>query len=208
MRTLLEVLALMTLAFVFVMVTSFSPLTKNRIENYDGKSDVACVKVKDIPVPAVPKIELTDLKDVIGLEAAGQNLNPKLVQKMCQAESGMNPYPRDGAAGEIGSMQLMPYTARDVIIRNGLDPNLDIRDPQTNIKLACLHIKWLKEQLGKYGDDERIVVLAYNKGLGYAKKNLAKYGYQTLKWKGIRWHQNMIYRAIFNSRYKDLRGII
>jgi hypothetical protein len=72
--------------------------------------------------------------------------------------------------GAIGLTQLMPKTAR------WLDPNVtnrDLRDQRTNLRLG---FKYLGDMLRKYDGNERLALLAYNRGPGTVDRVLKQGG--------------------------------
>jgi hypothetical protein len=72
--------------------------------------------------------------------------------------------------GAIGLTQLMPKTARwlqpDVTIR-------DLRDQRTNLRIG---FTYLRQMLDKYDDNERLALLAYNRGPGTVDRVLKQGG--------------------------------
>ena len=72
--------------------------------------------------------------------------------------------------GAIGLTQLMPSTARwlkkDVTVQ-------DLRDPKTNLTIG---FKYLRELIDKYDGDERLALLAYNRGPGTVDRVLKRGG--------------------------------
>jgi hypothetical protein len=76
-------------------------------------------------------------------------------------ESGLNPFPKRGAAGEIGPFQLMPDTAR----------RLGIGDPFNPEQNAAGGIKLLHQLFAKFGNWQKAIA-AYNEG----PRNVSRYG--------------------------------
>lgn len=94
-----------------------------------------------------------DLMQIAQQAAATFGVDPNLVMRVMQVESGGN----RGAVspkGAIGPMQLMPDTAKEL----GVDP----RDVQQNIYGG---VRYLAQQLQKYKDPE-LALAAYNAGPG------------------------------------------
>lgn len=92
-------------------------------------------------------------------EAQRQGVDPSLVLKVIQAESG-GQASAVSPKGARGPMQLMPGTARDL--------GVDINDPMDNIRGG---IRYLKQQLKTFGAPD-LALAAYNAGPG----NVQKYG--------------------------------
>lgn len=100
-------------------------------------------------VPSEPLVETVD-------RIARQNqLSPRLVHSVIQAESNYDPN-AVSAKGAQGLMQLIPATAR----RFGVS---DVFDPADNIQGGARYLKYL---LGLYQGDETLALAAYNAGEG------------------------------------------
>jgi len=80
-------------------------------------------------------------------------LDPDLVKKIIQVESGWNPY-AVSKSGAMGLMQLMPETAKILGVKNPFDP-------EENIKAGVKYLKYLLELF--HGDTEKAIA-AYNAG--------------------------------------------
>lgn len=85
-------------------------------------------------------------------------LDPGMVRNQIQRESGWRPG-ATGAAGEIGLMQVMPSTAKDM----GYDRPEDLYDPETAIRAGTAYLSKMKAMVG--GDTEKALA-AYNWGIG------------------------------------------
>jgi soluble lytic murein transglycosylase-like protein len=100
-------------------------------------------------VPSAPLAETVD-------RIAQQNqLSPRLVHSVIQAESNYNPN-AVSPKGAQGLMQLIPSTARRFGVSN-------VFDPADNIQGGARYLKYL---LGLYKGDESLALAAYNAGEG------------------------------------------
>lgn len=102
--------------------------------------------VSDLPVAN------GDLSDIVQAAAKRENVDPRLVNAIAQAESGGD-QSAVSPVGAIGVMQLMPDTAAGL----GVDPY----DEQQNVEGGA---KYLREMLDTFGGDVRKAVAAYNAG--------------------------------------------
>lgn len=100
-----------------------------------------------------------NLLDFATQEAKRQGVDPQLVLRVIQAESGGNPA-AVSPKGARGPMQLMPDTARML--------GVNIDDPLDNIRGG---VRYLAQQLKTFGTPE-LAAAAYNAGPG----NVRKYG--------------------------------
>ena len=93
--------------------------------------------------------------------AAARSLDPYLVVAISRQESLFNPKARS-VSDALGLMQLLPSTARRVAAEHGLGPpQLDLFDPELNLKLGTAYLKDLFEM---FNGDEFKSVAAYNGG--------------------------------------------
>jgi soluble lytic murein transglycosylase-like protein len=97
----------------------------------------------------------------IDAAAATNGIDPALLKGLVSQESGFDPNARSGA-GALGLTQLMPGTAASLGVSNPLDPAQSLQGGA----------KYLRQQLDRFGGDERLALAAYNAGPGA----VARYG--------------------------------
>jgi len=126
--------------------------------------------VRSYPVPQSDAIRTTNrvtsdrVKMYEGLITEHARLNdvrPELVRAVVQVESAYNPYARS-PKGASGLMQLMPATAVQFGVKNAFNPEENLR----------AGVKYLRELLNRYANNEELALAAYNAG----PKAVAKYG--------------------------------
>jgi len=108
--------------------------------------------------------KLADLPDqrlepLIQRHSDAQNLDPRLVRALIQAESGYNVKALSNK-GAIGLMQLMPATASDL--------NVNPYDPDQNIKGGTMY---LRQMIDHFAGKVELAVAAYNAGPGAVEKH-------------------------------------
>jgi soluble lytic murein transglycosylase-like protein len=103
----------------------------------------------------------TDFESEIDAAATSNGIDPALLKGLVQQESGFDPNARSGA-GAVGLTQLMPGTAAA----------LGVTDPTNPAQSLQAGARYLREQLDRFGGDERLALAAYNAGPGA----VAKYG--------------------------------
>jgi soluble lytic murein transglycosylase-like protein len=91
--------------------------------------------------------------------ATKYGIDPALLAGLVKQESGFNPNARSGA-GATGLTQLMPATAR----------GLGVTDPTDPVQALEGGAKYLREQLDRFGGDERLALAAYNAGPGAVQR--------------------------------------
>ena len=101
--------------------------------------------------------------DIIRQHASDKDLDPALIAAVIYAESHF--VDQTSHAGARGLMQLTPQTAAEIAQRSGGTAfrQEDLAVPQVNISYGSWYLNWL---LDHYGDNEMLVVAAYNAGTG------------------------------------------
>lgn len=104
----------------------------------------------------VPDAELIPL---IERHSQAQNLDPKLVRALIQAESGYNRRALSNK-GAMGLMQLMPATARGLRVSDPWDASENVRGGTM----------YLRQMLDRFGGRMELAVAAYNAGPGAVER--------------------------------------
>ncbi len=99
------------------------------------------------------------LLNFIDFYGLSRGLVPRLIQSIIQVESGYNPR-AVSSKGAMGLMQLMPFTARSLGVRNPFNV-------RQNIRAGTLYFKRL---LDKYNGKLDLALAAYNAGPGAVDK--------------------------------------
>lgn len=109
-----------------------------------------------LKVPSGHKYE-----DRIISEAERLGVDPAFALKIAMRETGgmKNPETARSSAGAVGIMQLMPGTAKDMGVKDPLDPDQNIAGG----------VRYAKMMLDKYGDP-KLAAIAYNWGPGNTDK--------------------------------------
>ena len=97
----------------------------------------------------------SDLTALATAAARRHHLDPALVLALVQVESAFQPH-AVSRKGAQGLTQLMPATAREMGVKDALDP-------EQNLDGGARYLSWL---LSRYGGDLRRALAAYNAGPG------------------------------------------
>jgi soluble lytic murein transglycosylase len=96
--------------------------------------------------------------------ASAEGLEPELILAMISVESkgrkkAVSP------KGAVGLMQIMPDTAKEVALKNGMPApsKTDLFNPDTNIRLG---VSYFASLLKRYNNDLTLALAAYNAGPG------------------------------------------
>jgi soluble lytic murein transglycosylase-like protein len=101
----------------------------------------------------------TNLEPMIARHSDNQNLDPRLVRALIQAESGYN-VKAVSNKGAIGLMQLMPGTASEL--------NVNPYDPDQNIQGGTMY---LRQMIDHFAGKVELAIAAYNAGPGAVEKH-------------------------------------
>jgi|Deesub1362B_J571_1020462.scaffolds.fasta_scaffold00061_48 soluble lytic murein transglycosylase-like protein len=93
-----------------------------------------------------------DYREIAEETAKRYSVDPELVKRIIEVESGWNPY-AISPKGAMGLMQIMPETARELGLKNPYDP-------EENIDAGVRYLKYLIRRFG----DLRLALAAYNAG--------------------------------------------
>jgi soluble lytic murein transglycosylase-like protein len=102
----------------------------------------------------------TEFGDIIREACQKYGVDESFVKCIIQQESAFDPNATSWV-GAMGLMQLMPETARDLGVKNAYDPYDNIMGG----------VKYIKEQLERFGGDKRKALAAYNAGPGAVLKH-------------------------------------
>lgn len=96
----------------------------------------------------------------IDAAAAKHGIDPALLRALVRQESGFDPAARS-PAGASGLTQLMPGTAA----------SLGVTDPTDPVQALDGGARYLRQQLDRFGGDERLALAAYNAGPGAVSRH-------------------------------------
>lgn len=106
------------------------------------------------------EVPTAELDSMIAYHAESQNLDPKLVMALIQAESNYNAR-AVSKKGAIGLMQLMPGTAKLLRVSDPYDPDENLRGGTT----------YLRKMIDRFAGRIEFAVAAYNAGPGAVEKH-------------------------------------
>ena len=127
-----------------------------------NRRPAAGVETKSYAVPKAQAVRATryataersrTYDDLISQHAQSNGVRADLVRAVMQVESAFNPMARS-PKGALGLMQLMPATLRQFSVMNPFDPADNVR----------AGVKYLRELLDRYQNNEQLALAAYNAG--------------------------------------------
>ena len=122
------------------------------------------VKLKAADKKAVEFIN-SSLGEWIIKYSVSKDIDPFLIFAIAERESGLNPNEVGDNGASIGLMQIQPRWSRERMKRLGVD---DLREPRGCVKVAIDILLEYKEK----DSDLYFVLMAYNGGMAYAKRNI------------------------------------
>ena len=134
-----------------------APAATAPASSFAGALAAAQTSPSAVPVSGTGATSAFDAQ--INAAAASNGIDPALLKGLVSQESGFNPNARSGA-GAVGLTQLMPGTAAGLGVTNPLDPAQSLQGGA----------KYLREQLDRFGGDEKLALAAYNAGPGAVQK--------------------------------------
>lgn len=137
-------------------------------------NELKAVKLKESK-PKVVKLKAADKKAMEFINSslgewiieysASKNIDPFLIFAIAERESGLNPNAVGDNGASLGLMQIQPRWSRKRMKRLGVD---DLREPRGCVKVAIDILLEYKEK----DSDLYFVLMAYNGGMAYAKRNI------------------------------------
>ena len=127
-------------------------------------NELKAVKLKAADKKAVEFIN-SSLGEWIIEYSASNNIDPFLIFAIAERESGLNPNAVGDNGASIGLMQIQPRWSKERMKRLGVD---DLREPRGCVKVAIDILQEYKEK----DSDIYFVLMAYNGGMAYAKRNI------------------------------------
>jgi hypothetical protein len=139
------------------------------ISDKPQKAKIKRVKPKKTKIKAADKKAVDFINSSLGewiIEySRSKEIDPFLIFAIAERESGLNPNAVGDNGASIGLMQIQPRWSKERMKRLGVD---DLGEPKGCVKVA---IDILLEYKGK-DSDLYFVLMAYNGGMAYAKRNI------------------------------------
>jgi len=140
-------------------ITSFSDIEPMNLEFHRYKIDCYACQLDSLINWRTAKLYLTNFSQNINHAALVNEIDADFVRAIIHAESHFNPK-AISKQGAQGLMQLMPATAKDLGVKQPLNPKQNIYGG----------VKHLARLLKKYRGDNKLAAAAYNAGEGAVKK--------------------------------------
>lgn len=152
-------------------------------------------------LPKKYKAKAKDITKAIIAESKRHEIDPLFVMSIIMTESSFNPEAR-GSAGEIGLMQLMPDTGKDVAkkLKISWSKESTLKDPIKNIRIGTAYLNQLRTFF-EHNPDRYIS--AYNSGPGKIMKIENKENLPTFYSSKILKYYEQLYKKIVLNKVPD-----
>lgn len=152
-------------------------------------------------LPKKYKSKAREITKAIISESKKHEIDPLFVMSIIITESSFNPEAR-GSAGEIGLMQLMPDTGKDVAKKLKIAWNKEstLKDPIKNIRIGTAYLNQLRNFF-EHNPDRYIS--AYNSGPGRIRKIENKEDLPTIYSSKILKYYEQLYKNIVLNKVPD-----
>lgn len=129
------------------------------------------VYIYDIVNQRLPKKFKNKSKDItkaIIQESKKYEMDPLFIMSVIATESSFNPEAK-GTSGEIGLMQLMPETGKEVAqkVKEHWQGTVTLKDPIKNIRIGAAYLNQLRNY---FDNNPNKYISAYNSGIGKIRK--------------------------------------
>ena len=101
----------------------------------------------------------TDIDEIVETFSNKYGIDGDFIKAIIKQESGFNPK-ATSKKGAMGLMQLMPETAKSLVVINAYNPWENVEGG----------VKYLKDLMDRFGNDEKLALAAYNAGPNAVKK--------------------------------------
>lgn len=117
-------------------------------------------KIVQKHLPKKYKKRTASISKTIIQEAKRHGMDPLFLMAVIMTESSFNPEAR-GRHGEIGLMQILPKTAEWIAQRQKMKGRINLKSPETNIKIGAAYLAKLRMKFNYVGNR---YIAAYNMG--------------------------------------------
>jgi soluble lytic murein transglycosylase len=111
-------------------------------------------------LPAAYQEQSYEVAQAVIEEANRNGMDPIFLLAVIKTESHFNPMAR-GTHGEIGLMQILPQTAREIARKLKLPGDVNLQNPVINIRVGAAHFAQLRKHFAQIGSR---YISAYNMG--------------------------------------------
>lgn len=152
-------------------------------------------------LPKKYKSKSKEITKTIIAESKKYEIDPLLVMSIIITESSFNPEAR-GSAGEIGLMQLMPDTGKDVASKLKIPWSKErtLKDPVKNIRIGTAYLSQLRSF---FEHNPERYISAYNSGPGKIRKIENKEDLPKLYSSKILKYYEQLYKNIVYNKVPD-----